>query len=145
LHWKCNVAASGFVPCRHQSRRRRRNKSPRRGSRKTLRGGRGGRRTAGGVRQCKAGDGEREGRRGQRQIGQFVRRLQGNAVGAIEEYAEFATKGSSPEALKKLYAGQSEFHGGDQDKDSVKYAFGAEFVEVRVNSYTLMTVVKNDG
>jgi xanthine dehydrogenase YagR molybdenum-binding subunit len=57
-------------------------------------------------------------------------------VGAIEEYAEFAPKGSSPEALKKLYAGQAEFHGGDQDKDSVKYAFGAEFVEVRVNSYT---------
>ncbi|MER9328454.1 xanthine dehydrogenase family protein molybdopterin-binding subunit [Mesorhizobium sp. M0488] len=57
-------------------------------------------------------------------------------VGAIEEYAEFAPKDSTPEALKKLYAGQPEFHGGDQDKDSVKYAFGAEFVEVRVNSYT---------
>lgn len=57
-------------------------------------------------------------------------------VGAIEEYAEFAPKDSTPEALKKLYAGQAEFHGGDQDKDSVKYAFGAEFVEVRVNSYT---------
>ncbi|MES0001340.1 xanthine dehydrogenase family protein molybdopterin-binding subunit [Mesorhizobium sp. M0051] len=57
-------------------------------------------------------------------------------IGAIEEYAEFAPKGSTPEALKKLYAGQAEFHGGDQDEDSVKYAFGAEFVEVRVNSYT---------
>ncbi|MBZ9707915.1 xanthine dehydrogenase family protein molybdopterin-binding subunit [Mesorhizobium sp. ESP7-2] len=57
-------------------------------------------------------------------------------VGAIEEYAEFAPRGSTPEALKKLYAGQAEFHGGDQDKESVKYAFGAEFVEVRVNSYT---------
>ncbi|MER8571628.1 xanthine dehydrogenase family protein molybdopterin-binding subunit [Mesorhizobium sp. M1338] len=57
-------------------------------------------------------------------------------VGAIEEYAEFAPKGSTPEALKKLYAGQAEFHGGDQDEDSVKYAFGAEFVEVRINSYT---------
>ncbi|ESY74881.1 xanthine dehydrogenase [Mesorhizobium sp. LNHC252B00] len=57
-------------------------------------------------------------------------------IGAIEEYAEFAPNGSTPEALKKLYAGQAEFHGGDQDEDSVKYAFGAEFVEVRVNSYT---------
>ncbi|QKC83582.1 xanthine dehydrogenase family protein molybdopterin-binding subunit [Mesorhizobium sp. NZP2077] len=57
-------------------------------------------------------------------------------VGAIEEYAEFAPKGSSPEALSKLYAGQPEFHGGEDDKDSVKYAFGAEFVEVRVNRYT---------
>ncbi|TPN39080.1 xanthine dehydrogenase family protein molybdopterin-binding subunit [Mesorhizobium sp. B1-1-6] len=57
-------------------------------------------------------------------------------VGAIEEYAEFAPKGSTPEALKKLYAGQSEFHGGESDADSVKYAFGAEFVEVHINSYT---------
>jgi xanthine dehydrogenase YagR molybdenum-binding subunit len=57
-------------------------------------------------------------------------------VGAIEEYAEFAPKGSSPEALKKLYAGQPEFHGGEGDEDSVKYAFGAEFVEVRINRYT---------
>ncbi|PWJ85090.1 xanthine dehydrogenase YagR molybdenum-binding subunit [Mesorhizobium loti] len=57
-------------------------------------------------------------------------------VGAIEEYAEFAPKGSSPEALSKLYAGQPEFHGGEGDKDSVKYAFGAEFVEVRINRYT---------
>ncbi len=57
-------------------------------------------------------------------------------VGAVEEYAEFAPEGSSPEALKKLYAGQPEFHGGDQDEDSVKYAFGAELVEVRVKRYT---------
>ncbi|MFA6153724.1 xanthine dehydrogenase family protein molybdopterin-binding subunit [Mesorhizobium sp.] len=57
-------------------------------------------------------------------------------VGAIEEYAEFAPRGSTGQALKKLYAGESEFHGGEQDKDSVKYAFGAEFVEVRINSYT---------
>ncbi|TIS76754.1 MAG: xanthine dehydrogenase family protein molybdopterin-binding subunit, partial [Mesorhizobium sp.] len=57
-------------------------------------------------------------------------------IGAIEEYAEFAPKGATPEAVKKLYAGQSEFHGGDQDEDSVKYAFGAEFVEVRINSCT---------
>lgn len=55
---------------------------------------------------------------------------------AIEEYAEFAPKGSSPQALTKLYAGQPEFHGGDSDEDSVKYAFGAELVEVRVNRYT---------
>jgi xanthine dehydrogenase YagR molybdenum-binding subunit len=57
-------------------------------------------------------------------------------VGAIEEYAEFAPKGSSPQALKGLYAGQPEFHGGESDEDSVKYAFGAEFVEVRINRYT---------
>lgn len=43
-------------------------------------------------------------------------------IGAIEEYAEFAPKGSTPEALKKLYAGTPEFHGGEQDEDSLKYA-----------------------
>ncbi|WFP62599.1 xanthine dehydrogenase family protein molybdopterin-binding subunit [Mesorhizobium sp. WSM4904] len=57
-------------------------------------------------------------------------------VGAIDEYAEFAPKGATPGALKKLYAGLPEFHGGEHDEDSVKYAFGAEFVEVRINSYT---------
>ncbi|MDX8490287.1 xanthine dehydrogenase family protein molybdopterin-binding subunit [Mesorhizobium sp. VK22B] len=57
-------------------------------------------------------------------------------VGAIDEYAEFAPKGATPGALKKLYAGLPEFHGGDQDEDSVKYAFGAEFVEVRINRHT---------
>jgi len=62
--------------------------------------------------------------------------LEAMQVGAIEEYAEFAPKGSSPEALKKLYAGQPEFHGGEDDDDTVKYAFGAEFVEVRINRYT---------
>lgn len=55
---------------------------------------------------------------------------------AVEEYAEFTPKGSTPQALKKLYAGQPEFHGGENDEDSVKYAFGAELVEVRVNRYT---------
>ncbi|RUU14682.1 xanthine dehydrogenase family protein molybdopterin-binding subunit [Mesorhizobium sp. USDA-HM6] len=57
-------------------------------------------------------------------------------VGAIDEYAEFAPKGATAGALKKLYAGLPEFHGGDQDEDSVKYAFGAEFVEVRINRHT---------
>ncbi|RWL50244.1 MAG: xanthine dehydrogenase family protein molybdopterin-binding subunit [Mesorhizobium sp.] len=62
--------------------------------------------------------------------------LKAMQVGAIEEYAEFAPKGATPGALKKLYAGTPEFHGGEQDEDSVKYAFGAEFVEVRINRYT---------
>ncbi|TIU76356.1 MAG: xanthine dehydrogenase family protein molybdopterin-binding subunit, partial [Mesorhizobium sp.] len=66
-------------------------------------------------------------------VGDVLKAMQ---VGAIEEYAEFAPKGATPEALKKLYAGTPEFHGGEQDEDSVKYAFGAEFVEVRINRYT---------
>ncbi|MBC7477823.1 MAG: xanthine dehydrogenase family protein molybdopterin-binding subunit [Pseudorhodobacter sp.] len=57
-------------------------------------------------------------------------------VGAIEEYAEFAPKGASPEAMKKLYAGETETQGGKDDEEAVKYAFGAEFVEVRINART---------
>jgi xanthine dehydrogenase YagR molybdenum-binding subunit len=56
-------------------------------------------------------------------------------AGALEEYAEFAPKGSSPKALKMLYQGEPEMHGGESG-DKVMYAFGAEFVEVRVNSRT---------
>jgi xanthine dehydrogenase YagR molybdenum-binding subunit len=53
----------------------------------------------------------------------------------VEEYAEFVPKGASPQALKKLYAGQPEFRGGERD-DTVKYAFGAELVEVRIHRQT---------
>jgi xanthine dehydrogenase YagR molybdenum-binding subunit len=53
----------------------------------------------------------------------------------VEEYAEFTPKGASSLALKKLYAGQPEFRGGERD-DAVKYAFGAELVEVRIHRVT---------
>jgi xanthine dehydrogenase YagR molybdenum-binding subunit len=56
-------------------------------------------------------------------------------VGVIEEYAEFIPEGGSPEAVANLYRGQTEFRGGE-DGDKVKFAFGAEFVEVRVNRFT---------
>lgn len=56
-------------------------------------------------------------------------------IGAIEEYAEFSPVGATPEALKKLYAGQPEMHGGEKG-DKLKFAFGAEFVEVRIHVRT---------
>ncbi|MDW6023601.1 xanthine dehydrogenase family protein molybdopterin-binding subunit [Mesorhizobium sp. BAC0120] len=56
-------------------------------------------------------------------------------AGVIEEYAEFVPKGGSPDGVAKLYKGQTEFQGGD-DGDKVKYAFGAEFVEIRINRLT---------
>jgi len=54
---------------------------------------------------------------------------------ALEEYAEFAPKGSSSKALKMLYQGEPEMHGGESG-DKMMFAFGAEFVEVRVNART---------
>jgi xanthine dehydrogenase YagR molybdenum-binding subunit len=54
---------------------------------------------------------------------------------AIEEYAEFAPPGAPPDAVKQLYAGKSTLVGGPSGKKAM-YAFGAEFVEVRINART---------
>lgn len=56
-------------------------------------------------------------------------------TGTIEHFAEFSPQGSSPQAIQKLFNGQIEFQGGEKG-DKVKYAFGAEFVEVRVHALT---------
>ena len=56
-------------------------------------------------------------------------------VGVIEEYAEFVPEGAPPDALQKLYAGQTTMVSGSERKQ-VMFAFGAEFVEVRVNART---------
>ncbi|HEY2137830.1 MAG TPA: xanthine dehydrogenase family protein molybdopterin-binding subunit [Xanthobacteraceae bacterium] len=54
---------------------------------------------------------------------------------AIEEYAEFIPDGVKPDAIKELYAGKSLATGGSQAK-KMMYAMGAEFVEVRINTFT---------
>jgi xanthine dehydrogenase YagR molybdenum-binding subunit len=56
-------------------------------------------------------------------------------VGAIEEYAEFTPEGAAADAPAKLYQGRTPMVSGDAG-DKLKYAFGAEFVEVRINRYT---------
>ena len=56
-------------------------------------------------------------------------------VGAIEEYAENIPEGLKPESVKNLYAGKPGLTGGSQGKE-LMYAFGAEFVEVRVHAVT---------
>ena len=55
--------------------------------------------------------------------------------GAIEEYTEFAPEGTTPEAVANLYKGKLEMIGGEKGP-KVKYAFGAEFVEVRIHRRT---------
>ena len=56
-------------------------------------------------------------------------------AGAVEEYAEFIPDGASPDAVQKLYDGKTTMTGGPEGKKA-KYAFGAEFVEVRINART---------
>ncbi|MBS0234677.1 MAG: xanthine dehydrogenase family protein molybdopterin-binding subunit [Proteobacteria bacterium] len=56
-------------------------------------------------------------------------------AGMIEEYAEFIPDGAPPNAVQALYDGKSTLVGGSKGK-KLMYAFGAEFVEVRVNVRT---------
>ncbi|HWK65926.1 MAG TPA: xanthine dehydrogenase family protein molybdopterin-binding subunit [Rhizobiaceae bacterium] len=56
-------------------------------------------------------------------------------TGALEEYAEFLPRGAQPDSLSGLYRGQSAIQAGETG-EKVKYAFGAEFVEVRINRRT---------
>ena len=55
--------------------------------------------------------------------------------GAFEEYAEFIPDGAPPSAVQSLYAGRSTLVGGSKSK-KLMYAFGAEFVEVKINART---------
>jgi xanthine dehydrogenase YagR molybdenum-binding subunit len=56
-------------------------------------------------------------------------------AGVIEEYAEWLPKGVGAEALDGLYNGRIRIIGGTM-ADRTAYAFGAEFVEVRIHART---------
>jgi xanthine dehydrogenase YagR molybdenum-binding subunit len=58
------------------------------------------------------------------------------ANGAIEAYAENVPHGLPPQSLKKLYQGHVVLAGGTHLPDRIQFAFGAEFVEVRVHRLT---------
>ena len=56
--------------------------------------------------------------------------------GALEVYAENIPKGLPPESVGKLYQGQMAISRGLSREDVTAYAFGAQFVEVRVHART---------
>ena len=56
--------------------------------------------------------------------------------GVIEAYAENLPHGVTPDGLQKLFEGATKLSGGAKLKDRIQYAFGAEFVEVRVHART---------
>ncbi len=59
------------------------------------------------------------------------------ANGAIEAYAENTPAGAPEDGIKKLYHGQPSFVGGASGKTDIRsFAFGAQFVEVRVHART---------
>ncbi len=58
------------------------------------------------------------------------------ANGAIEAYAENTPQGAPSDGIAKLYQGKPSFVGGATGKQNVRFAFGAQFVEVRVHAGT---------
>jgi xanthine dehydrogenase YagR molybdenum-binding subunit len=56
--------------------------------------------------------------------------------GAWEAYAENVPHGAPPESVAGLYKGQSALVGGSSLKDRIQFAFGAQFVELRINART---------
>ena len=56
-------------------------------------------------------------------------------AGVIEEYAEFVPDGAPAGAVQKLYEGQGALVSGSRRQQAM-YAFGAEFVEVRIHART---------
>jgi xanthine dehydrogenase YagR molybdenum-binding subunit len=56
--------------------------------------------------------------------------------GAIEAYAENLPHGAKPDGVELLYKGKQGLVGGAKMKDRIQFAFGAEFVEVRVHKMT---------
>jgi xanthine dehydrogenase YagR molybdenum-binding subunit len=57
-------------------------------------------------------------------------------VSVIEEYGEWKPEGAPMDAFRAMNKGQMRMVGGAEMKDKIAYAFGAEFVEVRVNRWT---------
>ncbi|MET1028875.1 MAG: xanthine dehydrogenase family protein molybdopterin-binding subunit, partial [Dongiaceae bacterium] len=70
-----------------------------------------------------------------------IRNRLGNAAatdsdGVIEAYAENVPHGAPADGIKQLYQGHSSLAGGAKLKDRIQFAFGAEFVELRIHSLT---------
>ena len=57
-------------------------------------------------------------------------------VSVVEEYGEWKPEGAPMDSFRAMYRGQLRMVGGSEMKDKIAYAFGAEFVEVRVNKWT---------
>lgn len=58
------------------------------------------------------------------------------ASGVLEVYAENVPKGVPPDAMSKIYQGEMAMSRGHSREDFTTYAFGAQFVEVRVHALT---------
>ena len=65
-----------------------------------------------------------------------VAALKDRGMGSVQEYAEWAPHGAPKGALGLLYQGKAQPTGGAKLQDRIQFAFGAQFVEVRVHAQT---------
>ncbi len=66
----------------------------------------------------------------------LVEAINKRGIGAVEEYAEWLPHGAKPGAMQALYKGAAQPLGGAKLPDRMQFAFGAQFVEVRVHART---------
>jgi xanthine dehydrogenase YagR molybdenum-binding subunit len=57
-------------------------------------------------------------------------------ISVVEEYGEWKPDGAPMDSFRAMHKGQMRMVGGSEMKDKIAYAFGAEFIEVRVNRWT---------
>jgi xanthine dehydrogenase YagR molybdenum-binding subunit len=57
-------------------------------------------------------------------------------VSVVEEYGEWKPDGAPMDSFRAMHKGQMRMVGGSEMKGKIAYAFGAEFVEVRINRWT---------
>ena len=57
-------------------------------------------------------------------------------VSVVEEYGEWKPDGAPLDSFRAMHNGEMRMVGGSEMKDKIAYAFGAEFVEVRINRWT---------
>jgi xanthine dehydrogenase YagR molybdenum-binding subunit len=57
-------------------------------------------------------------------------------VSVVEEYGEWKPDGAPMDSFHAMHNGQMRMVGGSEMKNKIAYAFGAEFVEVRINRWT---------
>src|SRR6201994_3372516 len=57
-------------------------------------------------------------------------------VSAVEEYGEWKPDGAPRDSFSAMHKGQMRMVGGPDMNGKIAYAFGAEFVEVRINRFT---------
>ena len=66
----------------------------------------------------------------------LVAALKERGMGSVQEYAEWTPHGAPAGAMQMLYRGAAQPTGGAKLTDRIQFAFGAQFVEVRVHART---------